>query len=177
METGSNSFYSNECNVVVSTTDIPVTGISIHPVSLTMGAGGTEILAYTILPTNATHKEVVWSSSNPSIATVYNNGRVKAHTRGTAYITATTADGRHYATCNLSVQSQPIAVSGIFMNRQQTEISYNSDEILMITITPSNATGKGIVWSSSDPSIATVGSDGKVTATGTGTVLISSTLN
>ncbi len=74
-------------------TNTPVTGVSISPTSLTLGTGDTSSLTAGIIPFNATVQSVVWSASNPNIATVSNLGVVTAIAEGNATITATTLDG------------------------------------------------------------------------------------
>lgn len=54
--------------------------------------------------TNTTGSSVTWKSSNNSVATVDNNGNVTAVARGTATITATTADGKHEGECKVTVK-------------------------------------------------------------------------
>ena len=57
-----------------------------------------------VLPENASDGAVRWSSSDPSVATVDENGLVRAHSRGTALITAQTADGYGRDTCSVTVK-------------------------------------------------------------------------
>jgi uncharacterized protein YjdB len=92
------------CAVTVSAISIPVTSVSLNKTSLSLTEGGNETLTATVLPSNATNKNVTWSSSNSAIATVDNNGKVTALAAGTAIITATTQDGGFTATCNITVE-------------------------------------------------------------------------
>ena len=64
----------------------------------------TEQLIATIVPENATNKKVSWESSNPNVATVDENGVVTAILSGKTTITVTTKDGKHQATCEVSVE-------------------------------------------------------------------------
>lgn len=82
---------------------IHVTSVSLDKTSLELTEGGTGTLIATVEPNNATNKNVTWSTSNASIATV-NNGEVTAVSAGTATITVTTADGNHTATCTVTVK-------------------------------------------------------------------------
>ncbi len=79
-----------------------VTGITIAPQSFTLKPNETATLTATVLPSNASNKEVRWSSSDPSVATV-SNGLVTAVGEGTATITATTVDGGRKASCSVTV--------------------------------------------------------------------------
>ncbi len=87
---------------------ISVTGISISNSSLSLGVGGTSTLTATVTPSNATTKDIIWSSSNESVATVSDDGVVTAVGAGTATITATTVDGGKTATCTVTAKSEEI---------------------------------------------------------------------
>jgi uncharacterized protein YjdB len=82
------------------------TGISLDKTSLDMKTGDTSNLTATVTPDNATNKTVKWTSSDPSIATVDDNGKVTAVKEGSATITATTQDGSNQsATCTVNVKN------------------------------------------------------------------------
>ncbi|MDQ6528401.1 Ig-like domain-containing protein [Flavobacterium sp. LHD-85] len=82
---------------------IPVSSVAISPASASLYAGNTQQLTATISPTNATNKNVTWSSSNTAIATVNSSGLVTAVSSGTATITATTQDGNKTASATITV--------------------------------------------------------------------------
>ena len=79
-----------------------VAGVSLNYEKLTMYAGKSATLTAVITPETATNKEVSWSSSNTSVATV-KNGTITAIKAGTSNITVTTKDGGYTATCELTV--------------------------------------------------------------------------
>lgn len=84
--------------------DIKVTSITLNKTSLSLQPEEVETLTATVLPSNATDKTVTWSSSNNSVATVDNNGKVKAVATGSATITCTANDGSGVkATCAITV--------------------------------------------------------------------------
>ncbi|MGM9944940.1 MAG: Ig domain-containing protein, partial [Lysinibacillus sp.] len=64
--------------------------------------GDTTTLRATVTPTNATNQNVIWTSSDPTVATVDTAGVVYAVAPGTATITATTVDGSYSATYTLT---------------------------------------------------------------------------
>jgi len=71
--------------------------------------GETMKLDITILPVNAPNKQTTWSSSNPSVATVANDGTVTAKsTAGTTTITVTTNDGNKTAICTINVKAATV---------------------------------------------------------------------
>ena len=88
---------------ISSATNIPVQSVSLDKTSLELTEGGTGTLIATVEPNNATNKNVTWSTSNASIATVDANGLVTAVSAGTATITVTTEDGSFTANCTVTV--------------------------------------------------------------------------
>jgi uncharacterized protein YjdB len=86
------------CTVTVS---VRVTGVTLSSTTLSMRVGGTSKLTATIQPAEAAGHQVVWRSSNASIASVSADGTITAHRRGTVTITAT-AGGRS-VTCRVTV--------------------------------------------------------------------------
>ena len=102
---------SSSANNIPQPVIVKVTSIKVNPTSLTLLRGNTANLTATISPENATDKSISWSSSNADIATVTNGGRVVAHRKGSATITAKTADGGHTATTNITVANPELKVS------------------------------------------------------------------
>lgn len=83
---------------------IPVTGVTLNKTTLEIVEEDSETLIATVAPDNATVKDVEWKSSDESIATVDNDGKVTAIVPGNATITVTTKDGGKTATCAVSVK-------------------------------------------------------------------------
>ena len=99
--------YTAACTVTVTgSLDIRVTGISLNKNKLTISYKATERLTADVQPDNASDKSVVWSSSNSGVAAVDQNGVVTGVSRGTATITARTADGDFAAVCQVEVKFQ-----------------------------------------------------------------------
>ena len=89
--------------VVANPAAVPVTGVTLDQDTMTLTAGGaTGTLTATVAPENATNKNVSWTSSDESVATVA-NGVVTPVAAGLATITVTTADGNKTATCDVTV--------------------------------------------------------------------------
>lgn len=89
-----------------SSETVDVTGVSLNKTSATLDIGGSVDLIATIAPSNATNKNLTWSSSNEAVATV-NNGSVTAVSSGNAVITVKTEDGNKTATCAITVNAGP----------------------------------------------------------------------
>ena len=101
-------------NVSICTTEgdvhynptVRVSGVTLDKSTLSLNKGETETLIATVLPSNASNKNVTWTSSNDSVATVSNNGLVTAvGDSGYANITVTTVDGGHTAQCAIDIIS------------------------------------------------------------------------
>ncbi len=86
-----------------SSDPVSVTGVSLNKDSETITIGDSEALTATVSPWNATNRNVTWTSSNTSVATVNSSGRVEAVAEGNATITVTTSDGGFTATCTITV--------------------------------------------------------------------------
>ena len=85
-------------------TIVAVTGVSLDRTSLSLSKGETATLVATVMPEDATDRSVTWSSSDPSVATVSDDGVVTAVSVGTATITATSvSDADMKATCTVTV--------------------------------------------------------------------------
>ncbi|MBR9913131.1 MAG: hypothetical protein GYB33_22555, partial [Gammaproteobacteria bacterium] len=107
---GSDVFLLNPLNNVTvidwdSNEYVPVTGVELPAQSLTLNSGLTEQLQAAIFPANATNPAVQWSSEDPSIAMVSENGTVTAITPGTTTIKVTAGeDGLYSASLQLTVE-------------------------------------------------------------------------
>lgn len=82
---------------------VPMTGVGLNKTSTMITKSGTEQLTATLAPSNATNKNVIWSSSDETTATVNASGLVTAVSYGPASITVTTADGGFSSTCAVTV--------------------------------------------------------------------------
>ena len=98
-------FNSNSPGTIILTTSPPVvyvTGVTLNANSKYMKPGDTFNLTATLSPSNATYPEVVYSSSNPAVATVSATGVITAKAIGTARITITARDGNLTAYCDVN---------------------------------------------------------------------------
>ena len=91
------------CVVTVTEVKKEVTGVTLNKSSLNLGIGGSEVLSATVLPADATNKQVTWLSSTPSVATVSQSGVVTGVKEGTTQISVITADGSKTAICSVTV--------------------------------------------------------------------------
>ncbi len=100
--------YTATCTVTV--TAIPVTSVTLDKTTHTINVGEEFTLQATVNPDNATNKNITWSTSDATVATVDDNGKVTAKKAGTATITVTTEDGNHTATCEITVTKKSTAI-------------------------------------------------------------------
>ena len=152
-------------------TTIPVTNVTLNYSYLEMEKGDSIRLIPIFTPSNATNQEVTWSLSNSGICTI-SNGMVVALESGNTTITATTVDGRHSATCSIKVKESTVSVTGVSLNKSSISLLQGATVQLSATVYPTNATNKTVTFSSVTPSIASVNSNGLVTAISSGTAVI-----
>ena len=154
--------YAAENGLAFTSNVVPATAVTLGETSSQLAVDETCQLTATVEPANTTDK-LTWSTSDESVATVDAAGLVSARGAGTATITA--AAGAVSATCEVRVV-QP--VESISLNKKTLELEATETRLLQPQILPDNATDKGLVWSSSDESVATVDAAGVVTAVGKG---------
>ena len=160
---------------VVTVNAIPVSKITLSNTSLTLTEGDSSQLTATVAPSNATNKAVSWSSSDASVAMVADDGTVTAKSAGTATITCSSANGAVKATCQVTVKAKVYPVTGVSLDRTSLTLTEGESSQLTATVSPSNATDKSVDWSSSNSSVASVTSDGIVTAKTAGSATITCT--
>ena len=120
---------------------IPITSIALDFDTLTLVEGDSKLLISTIEPSNATNKNVIWKTSNDSIASVDQNGKVIANSAGNATITVTTEQGNIPATCEVIVEPKIIPVTSILLNFSSLEL-IEGDSKILISHCPSSQCNK-----------------------------------
>ena len=137
--------------------------------TVTMGLNQTRQLQVKITPSDTTNKNVQWTSSNNSVATVDSNGVVISKNSGSTIITATTHNGLK-TEFFIEVETPVINIT---LNSNEINLNPGGTFKLDATVNPSNASNKNIKWISANESIATVDQSGNVTADVAGTTYIS----
>ena len=176
--TTSASFLAEIVITYSSTSSTPVspvypTGISLSGTN-SISIGGTSQLEVAYTPSDTNVKNVTWSSSNSSVATVSNSGLVTGVAAGTARITATAEAESGTVSSYIDIQVTTIAVTGITLDVSSASVKVGKTTTIVANVTPSNATNKTINWTTSSGAIATV-SGGVVTGVGAGTATITAT--
>ena len=148
----SNSNNNNSSSTKPSQT-VKVTGVSLSKTSAEIYLNndtGFSVSA-TVSPSNATNKNVTWSSSNSNIASV-NNGYITANNPGTATITVKTVDGNKQASINVVVKKKVIVIIGASQvtrmvwyknSYSSSKYKYNVNNGTLVYV---NESGTGIDW-------------------------------
>ncbi len=158
-----------KCIVIVTQS---VTGVVLNSTSEKISVGNSKALVATVKPDDSSNKDVKWTSSNPAVASVNENGVVTAKSAGTTTITVTTDDGGYTAFCNITVYTP---ATGIEISKRKITIAKGKTALLTATVLPKNAENREFKWSTSDKSIATINAAGQVTAKKVGTAIITAT--
>jgi len=159
-----------------SESDVSVTGVRLDNNTLELTVGETGNLNATVLPENATNRNVVWNSSNTTVATVNAQGVVNAVSAGNAVITVRTVDGGRETTATVTVNAAIIRVASVAITRTPSPLSLTVGEVepsLSVLILPLHADNRNITWSSGNTDVITVNPNtGEITAVGVGTTTI-----
>ena len=154
------------------TIERPVEEVRLDYNEVTLKIDETFRLTALVLPSDATNQELIWKSSDESVAKVDETGNITAVGAGSATIMCQSADSGVYDYCNVSVY-QP--VTGITLNNHEMEVRKGTIFWLYATVEPDDAWNKTVVWSSSDEEVATVDQTGMVTAVNPGECTIIAT--
>lgn len=156
-----------EATYAITVQEVKLNGISIKEAT-TIHRGGTETLEVTYDPENTTDdKTVTWESSDPTVANVDGSGTVTAVGIGSANITAKV--GNYTDVCAVTVDA-PLESIDV---QDTLELVKNQTAVIDYELVPSDTTDEALVtFTSSDPTVATVDENGKVTALKAGTTVI-----
>lgn len=132
-------------------TTIAVTSVSLNKSSVTLYAGTTEQLSATVLPENATRKNLTWSSSDSKIATVSNNGLITGVNKGTTQITVQNISSGKSAVCTVTVRddiivTSPDELTQALANDNIAVITIQTNDEAAFTIPASNHSGKQLIF-------------------------------
>src|SRR5947207_1489146 len=164
----------------LTVTTVPVASVAISPATTSLTVGQTVQLTATPKDSaggTLTGRMVTWTSGNPSVATISGSGLVAGVTAGSATITAT-SEGKS-STAALTVTSVRVAsVASVAVAPATASLTVG--QTVQLTATPKDSaggtlTGRTVMWSSSNPSVATVSGSGLVTSVVVGTATITAT--
>lgn len=157
------------CTVIVE--EIAPKGVSL-PNDITLIEGERYQLKPTLTPSNAT-TSYIWDSENESIAEVSSSGMVTAKKAGETRIKVTTSKGGYSAYCKIIVKTPPPPPTNVKL-KEEVGLYKGFSTQLVPTLEPSNATTT-YKWKTSDKSVVSVSTTGKITALNIGEAVISVT--
>ncbi len=165
--------------VVSDVVVVTPTAVTLDKTSLTMNVDDTYQLKAIVEPNGATDKTVTWSSDNEGIAKVDSDGKVTAVSVGEAKITVTTNSGEITATCIVKVVSGVAEVipTAVTLNTNSLDMNVDDTYQLKAIVEPNGATDKTVTWSSDNEDVATVDTEGIITALSAGEATITVTTN
>ena len=156
-----------ECMVTVS--HVYATAVEINESTLEIEIGKSAVLQANLLPDNVTAAEIDWSSSNPAVVAVSENGEVNGLVLGEAIITASDINGIS-ASCIVTVIPLP-SITALSVEKN-LEMTVGDEKTLEVTILPEEHTDETLLWRSSDDAVATV-NNGQIVAVSEGVTTIS----
>ena len=164
--TSADGKFSAKCPVTVNQ---PLKAIKMDDIALETNGHTSETVAYTLEPADTTEDDVTLSVADESIAKLEGN-KLVAVSDGTTKITATSGIVKTSAKVTVTTKVEQIALS-----KTEGVLTVGNSVTVTATVTPDNATNTTINWTSSDEKVATVDSNGKVTAVAAGNATITAT--
>jgi uncharacterized protein YjdB len=165
----------NEDNIVVGYTHVtirqPVTRIALSETNVYINIDAKSIqLRAIVYPENALNKEVVWTSSNPQIARVNENGLVTLSKPGEVTIIARSADSPQVMElCNITIE---VPVATVAIDEKEVAMYVGQSKRLTYSVLPVNASKNTVTWTSTKTNVASVDAAGRVTARQVGSTVI-----
>lgn len=169
---GSNSEPETVINDALCKAVVQVDKVTLDKSELSLKPKGTARLTATVSPSDASDKNVTWSSSNTNVATVNDSGLVKAVNNGTATITAKSSNGIT-AQCVVTVAT-PVSSFSVTPAKSKT-INIDGTFTFKAKIYPTNADDKTLLYTSSNEDVAVVDDNGTVTGVSAGKAVITVT--
>jgi len=155
---------------VTAQLDVTVKGaeLKINPGTVSLKKGGTQQLSAKVLPSGLI-LDTTWTSADPSIATVDEQGKVTAVSNGMTVVTASLESG---VTASVTVSVVDVPVKAVKLSKTKMKMTVGDQRQLKVKLAPANATISTAFWSSSKESVATVDENGKITALAPGKTVI-----
>ncbi|MBP3941335.1 MAG: Ig-like domain-containing protein, partial [Christensenellaceae bacterium] len=175
--------YMSSSYISIDNESITVTGVSLDQTQATMSIGSSITLTASVLPEDAAKNTVTWKTTNEDALqlTVGENNTctVRAIAAGSAAVVVTTDEGGYTASCVITVDPDPVAVSGITLSNANLALYVGQEYELTAEVLPEDATNKTHTWASSNEKVVTVEEDVNggctVTALAVGSATITAT--
>ena len=163
------------CAVTVTAKVIEVTEITLDKTEVEIIEGEIAQLTATVKPDDATDKSIEWTSSDESVATVDNSGKVTAVSEGKVTITVKTSNLAQSASCDITVKAASIPVTGVNIDSWIINIGVNETAAIAYTIQPEDATNKEVTFSSDNTDVVAVDSEGTLVGISSGSAKVTVT--
>lgn len=170
------TFLTGKLDLLPSPNVVKVESISLDKKTANIFTGDSVTLKATILPKEATNKEVTFSTTESNLVSldpVADECTVTGTEAGEARVTVTTVDGEFSDSCVITIK-QYIDITSVKV-LGATEVDLGTTAQYSTKIEPENATDKSVVWSVSDSKIATIDQTGKLTPIKEGSVDVKAT--
>lgn len=151
---------------------VKIKEITLSKETLEIDVGKSETLLATIMPENATNKNLIWKSSNEDIAKVDENGNVIGNNVGECIVSVSSEDENLVAECKIKVNA--IQINSLSLDENNVTLGVGQEYLLIGSVSPSNATYKTFTWSSSNSDVLTV-NNGKIKAISEGNAVVTIT--
>lgn len=161
-------------DIIVEILADPATKITLNQHSLTILGTDTKTLKASYSP-NTASPTLYWTSSNRSVATVDQNGKIISVAPGTCKITVKDTKTGLFDTCDVIVKQ--VLTNKITINKKKITIYAGNTYQLSASVLPANANKKTFTWKSENTKIAKIDKNGKVTGVAPGTVKIKAITN
>lgn len=149
-----------------------ITSIYVYGTTLTVGQSAA--LQCNVHPSNASKEGLLWESSDPSVASVDNDGRVTAIGKGKTQITVTASNGIKNST-TVTVKNPEGSIRSIYLYSHHMYVGETYDMKKSLDVYPENASKDGLQWSVDNTEIATIDQNGKLTGISNGDVTVTVT--
>lgn len=161
---------------ILTGTSISVKSIKVSPTSLNLVPDEVYPVNATVLPADATDKSLIWSSTDESVVTVDQFGNVKGVADGKATVVVASASNPSvYAEIPVTVKYRYIPVTKVKISPSTVSVVIGKSAVLNAVVTPSNATNKKVVWSTSDKKTVSVDQSGNIKGLKLGSAVITVT--
>jgi uncharacterized protein YjdB len=160
-------------STTVTVLSVIVTGLSIDATEVDIYIEESRQLTALVEPANATDQSVIWSTDDPSIVTVDDEGNIVGVSPGVTIVRATTVDGGYVASTTVTVLS--VIVTGVTIDTTEVDIDVDQSIQLTASVEPADATDPSVIWSTDDASIVTVDNEGNILGVSPGVTTVRAT--
>lgn len=150
-----------EFNIVTGDEKVPATSVELSTDKVDVIRNRTAVVKATVLPQNAGNKQLTWTIADPKIASVDNKGTVTGLKEGKTVLRASISN-TVYKECEVNVIDRK--VTAVNLNKTELSLSAGDSAKLEASLAPEDPSDSSITWTSTNENVATVASNGTVTA-------------